>query len=321
MNPSGILGIHHVTAIASDPQRNIDFYAGVLGLRLVKRTVNFDDPGSYHFYYGDEGGTPGSILTFFLWPGAMRGRHGTGQLTITSFSISTESMGWWIERLRANDVEVEGPYARFEEEALVFTDHDGLRLELVTHPGADLRPGWESGPVPGQHAIRGFHGVTLSEAGYETTAELLRASMGFHEGESLGNRFRFVVGEGVARAYVDLLCQPDGNEGVVAGGTVHHVAWRAADDESQRAWRAKLVALGYNVTPVMDRQYFHSIYYREPGGVLFEIATDPPGFGIDEPRDELGTHLKLPPWLEPRRGMIEQILDPVRLPEYEVSGP
>jgi catechol 2,3-dioxygenase-like lactoylglutathione lyase family enzyme len=310
-----ILGIHHVTAIASDPQRNIDFYTGLLGLRLVKRTVNFDDPGTYHFYYGDETGRPGTILTFFPWPGAPRGQHGTGQLTVTSFSIPPDSMGYWVGRLKAHGAETEGPYARFDEEVLDFTDGDGLKLELVAHADAALRPGWESGAVPGEHAIRGFHGVTLSEEGYESTAELLHKHMGFHEGESFGNRFRYVAGEGGDRAYIDILCLPAGRRGSLAAGTVHHVAWRAANDQSQLAWRSKLVELDYNVTPVMDRQYFHSIYYREPGGVIFEIATDPPGFATDETVETLGTGLRLPPWLEPRRESIESVLPKIETPQ------
>lgn len=309
-----ILGIHHVTAIASDPQRNIDFYAGLLGLRLVKRTVNFDDPGTYHFYYGDETGTPGTILTFFPWPGAPRGRHGTGQLTVTSFSVPPDSMGWWINRLKAARIETEGPYPRFDEEVLDFHDHDGLQLELVAHGGAEGLAGWEGGAVPGEHALRGFYGVTLSEEGYQSTAGLLHRDMGFQEAGSFGNRFRYVAGDSARQARVDILCQPDGREGTMAAGTVHHVAWRVADDSAQLGWRARLVDLGYNVTPVMDRQYFHSIYYREPGGVIFEIATDPPGFGTDEAPDELGTHLKLPPWLESRRQIIAQTLPEIHLP-------
>ena len=309
-----ILGIHHVTAIASDPQRNIDFYVGVLGLRMVKRTVNFDDPGTYHFYYADETGTPGTILTFFPWPGAPRGRHGTGQLTVTSFSISPESMGWWVNRLKSIGVATEGPHNRFDEEVLGFADHDGLSLELVAHRDAALRGGWGGGSVPDEHAIRGFFGVSLSEEGYQSTAELLNRDMGFSEGSASGSRFRYEIGEGASKAHVDVLCQPDGREGTMAAGTVHHVAWRASDDATQLQWRAKLADLGYNVTPVMDRQYFHSIYYREPGGVIFEIATDPPGFQIDEPPGELGTRLKLPPWLESRRSIIEATVEPITLP-------
>ena len=311
----GILGIHHITAIASDPQRNVDFYAGVLGLRLVKRTVNFDDPSSYHFYYGDELGRPGTILTFFPWPGAPRGSHGNGQLTVTSFSIAPDSMGFWLDRLRARDVALEGPCTHFHEESLEFTDHDGLKLELVANQDAELRPGWERGPVPAVHTIRGFHGVTLSEEGYDGTAELLHGQMGFEQGESFGNRFRYAVGEGADRAYVDILCLPAGRVGSMAVGTVHHIAWRVANDESQLQWRSRLVDLNYYVTPVMDRQYFHSIYYREPGGIIFEIATDPPGFATDETPESLGSHLMLPPWLEARRKGIEEVLLPISLAE------
>jgi len=311
---SGIGGIHHVTAIAGDPQRNIDFYAGVLGLRLVKRTVNFDDPGSWHFYYGDETGTPGTILTFFAWPGAPRGRHGPGQLTVTSFSIAPESMAWWVDRLTAAGVEPKGPYSRFQEEVLDFADQDGLRLELVADAGADLRPGWAGGPVPPEHALRGFHGVTLTVEGCERTAELLHGHMGFAEGPSTGGRFRFTIGEGTALARVDVLCQPDGRPGTMGAGTVHHVAWRVADDASQVAWRARLADRGLNLTPVLDRQYFHSFYFREPGGVLFEIATDAPGFLVDESLEELGSRLRLPPWLEGRRDSIERALPPAGPP-------
>jgi len=223
-------------------------------------------------------------------------------------------MGYWVERLKSRGVEVEGPYTRFNEEALDFTDGDGLKLELVAHPDAEARPGWDSGSVSGEHSIRGFHGVTLSEEGYESTAELLHRHMGFVESDSFGNRFRYLVGEGAARAHVDVLCLPAGRPGSMAAGTVHHVAWRAADDRSQLAWRAKLVDLDYNVTPVMDRQYFHSIYYREPGGVIFEIATDPPGFATDETVETLGTALKLPPWLESRRDVIEGALPHIDAP-------
>jgi glyoxalase family protein len=309
-----ILGIHHVTAIASDPQRNVDFYAGVLGLRLVKRTVNFDDPGTYHFYYGDETGTPGTILTFFPWPGAARGRHGTGQLTTTSFAIRPDSMGFWVDRLRSQGLAVEGPSTRFSEEVLEFEDHDGLRLELVADAAVASRAAWEGGPVDPEHALRGFHGVTLSEEGYESTAELLHKQMGFQVAGSHGSRFRYVAGEGESKAYVDVLCLPAGREGTMGAGTVHHVAWRVADDRTQLHWRTRLADLDYNVTPVMDRQYFHSIYYREPGGVIFEIATDPPGFTLDESRESLGTGLKLPPWLESRREVIEDILPPIEVP-------
>jgi glyoxalase family protein len=315
----GILGIHHVTAIASDPQRNIDFYVGTLGVRLVKRTVNFDDPGTYHFYYGDDKGRPGTILTFFPWPGAPRGRQGTGQLTVTSFSVPSASMGWWIERLQSKGAEIEGPFRRFDDEVLAITDDDGLKLELVASAAGDRQGGWDGGSVPGEHAIRGFHGVTLSETGYELTAALLHRDMGFRVNGSEGNRYRYASGHGQDEAQIDILCQPDGRPGSMAAGTVHHVAWRVSDDETQLWWRSRLADMGFDVTPVMDRQYFHSIYFREPGGVIFEIATDPPGFGTDEQPAELGSGLKLPPWLESRRQIIEQTLPPITLPGPDAS--
>jgi glyoxalase family protein len=308
------LGLHHVTAIAGDPQRNADFYLEVLGLRLVKRTVNFDAPDTYHLYYGDEIGSPGSILTFFPWPGAPRGRRGTGQATTVGFSVPEAAMGWWAERLRDRAVEVEGPVSRAGEDVLVVIDPDGLRLELVASPTADPRPPWESGPVPPASAIRGLHSVTMTEGGPDLTAELLTGQLGFRLVEEEGDRLRFDVGDGGPGALVDVLAQPRSPRGLVAAGTVHHVAWRAPDDPAQQAWRAALVDEGVEVTPVIDRQYFHSIYFREPGGVLFEIATDNPGFAIDEPVERLGSGLRLPPWMEAERATIEASLPDLKLP-------
>jgi glyoxalase family protein len=308
-----ILGIHHITAIASDPQRNLDFYTEVLGLRLVKRTVNFDDPGSYHLYFGDQLGSPGSILTFFAWPMAGRGSSGVGQVEVTSFSIPESSLNYWEQRLLSAGMPAERSGKRFDEEALTFVDPDGLKLELVAHP---QQPGasqvWKDASVPAEHAIRGFYSVTLCEQGYEGTVEVLK-TMGFSKVGEQGNRFRFDVGQGGAGARVDILCASEASYGHVAVGTVHHVAWRVVDDNSQQSWRKRLVSKHMNVTPVMDRCYFHSIYFREPGGVLFELATDPPGFAIDEPAEKLGEALKLPPWLEPSRKNIEQVLPPIHM--------
>src|SRR5947209_20105020 len=220
-----ILGIHHVTAIADDPQRNIDFYTGVLGLRLVKLTVNFDDPQSYHLYYGDELGHPGTLLTFFAWPGVPRGRHGTGQVTVTAFSIPQGSLDYWIERLRQQGVSSTAPTARFDETVLSLHDPDGLALELVAHPQAELRPAWKEGPVPAEHALRGVHTVTLSEDGYERTAKLLTETLGFRPRSSENNVFRYEVAEGGPGAYVDVRRGPGRRRGHVAGGTVHPCAW------------------------------------------------------------------------------------------------
>jgi catechol 2,3-dioxygenase-like lactoylglutathione lyase family enzyme len=312
---SKIEGLHHVTAIAGEPQTNVNFYTGVLGLRLVKLTVNFDDPQTYHLYYGDGQGHPGTIMTFFPWLGAMSGRIGTGQLTVTSFAVPEKSLPYWRERLRQREVEFQEATSNFGEELLFFPDPDGLQLELVSTPNAEPVRVWERGPVPTEHAIRGFQRVTLSENGYERTAALLTETLGFKQVGKEGNRFRYTVGNGGAGRIVDLVCAPEGRPGRVAVGTVHHVAWRTATDQQQAQWRDRLTTLQYDVTPIIDRQYFHSIYFREPGGVLFEIATDPPGFATDETIDRLGTSLKLPPWLEEARSQLEQLLPPIELPK------
>src|SRR5579862_323243 len=317
MKMSDILGLHHVTAIAGDPQLNIDFYGGVLGLRLVKLTVNYDDPTTYHLYYGDGQGHPGTILTFFPWPGAARGRIGTGQATDTAFAVPEGALDYWRARLRDHHVEHKDAHSAVDERALAFLDPDGLQLELVSVPDANPDRAWDHGPVPVEFGIRGFHHVTLCEEGYERTAALLTDTMGFRLVHSQGNQFRYAapaagVGSG-AGSIVDLACMPAARTGRVAVGTVHHVAWRTSSDAGQLEWRAILSARQYNVTPVIDRKYFHSIYFREPGGVLFEIATDPPGFAIDEPAGELGTHLVLPDWLEPSRAELHRILPKVTL--------
>ncbi len=310
-----ITRLHHVTAIASDPQRNLDFYVGLLGLRFVKRTVNFDDPASYHFYFGDARGTPGTILTFFLWPGARRGIRGTGQIEATVFAIPANSVDYWLDRFKEHHVPAEKTSARFGEEVIRFADPDGLLIELsASNSIAGVEP-WSDSTVPIEHSLRGFHSVSAALEGYEHTAKLLTDAFGYRLVEQSGNRFRFAApGEGRLGRIIDLLCVPDGSAGRVAVGSVHHIAFRAHDDEEQRNWRHRLVELGYNVTPVIDRTYFHSIYFREPGGVLFEIATDPPGFSLDESVEELGNNLRLPPWLEPTRSQIEEILPPIKIP-------
>jgi glyoxalase family protein len=310
-----VLGIHHVTAMAGDAQVNLDFYTRVLGLRLVKRTVNFDDPGTYHLYFGDRIGTPGTILTFFPWGArSLRGRIGTGQVSVTSFSIPTASVSFWMDRLKRLDVAVGEPTPRFDETALRLRDRDGVGLELVAAATADARPGWSNGDVPIEHSIRGFHHAALSLAGYERTAVLLTTTLGFRAAGEAGQRFRFVAGEGTPGAIVDLVCEPGRMRGSMGVGVVHHIAYRAATDEAQRALRQRIVDAGHDATPVLDRQYFHSVYFREPGGVLFEIATDPPGFSIDEPVAEFGRSLKLPSWLESQRDEIEASVTPLTVP-------
>ena len=311
-----IAGLHHVTAIASDPQRNLDFYIGLLGLRLVKRTVNFDDPGTYHFYFGDARGTPGTILTFFSWPGARRGHRGVGQIEATAFAISPDSVGYWLDRFKEQHVTAEKTSARFGEEVIRFTDPDGLLLELIASDSSGKTESWIDSSVPEEHSLRGFHSVSASLEGYERTAKLLTESFGYRLVEESGNRFRFVApGESGPGRVVDLLCMPDSRSGAIAAGSVHHIAFRAKDDAEQLQWREHLVELGYNATPVIDRTYFHSIYFREPGGILFEIATVPPGFTLDEKLDELGMHLRLPPWMESARSQIERVLPPIELPD------
>ena len=309
-----ITGIHHVTAIATDPQKNVDFYTRILGLRLVKQTVNFDDPSTYHFYYADELGHPGTILTFFPWPMARRGSRGSGQAVVTSFSVSEGSLGFWTERLSEAGVPSDGVTARFDEEVLTFYDPDGLQLELVAHAeGAEGEP-WSDGSIPLAHAVRGFHGVTLAVRNLEPTARLLTGTMGLAAADARENRFRFEAAPGAVGRRTDILHTPETGRGVIAAGTVHHVAYRVPNDMSQAAWTEKLHAAGMQVTEVRDRQYFKSIYFREPGGVLFEFATDPPGFTWDEKPAELGTGLKLPLWLEPQRDRIERALPSIDLP-------
>jgi glyoxalase family protein len=325
-----IFGIHHVTAITSDPQRNIDFYTGILGLRFVKLTVNQDDPTSYHLYYGDELGRPGTILTFFHWPNIPRGHRGTSQVVATAFLVPEGSIDYWMSRLMKCQIEVHGPSTRFDDEQVIsLHDPDGLELEIVAHGSADDRSSniWKKGPIPTQHAIRGFYSVTLSEEGYERTASILTNELGFVPTRQDGSRFRYEIPtakpstsvkvdteEGGLKGgakIVDVLCLPYAQQGVIGIGSVHHVAYRTPTDAQQQVVRRKLVRARLNATPVIDRFYFHSVYFREPGGVLFEIATNPPGFTVDEETDELGTHLVLPPWLESVRGDLEKILPPI----------
>jgi glyoxalase family protein len=331
----GIFGIHHVTAITSDPQRNINFYANNLGLRFVKLTVNQDDPTSYHLYYGDELGRPGTILTFFHWPDAPRGHRGTSEVVATSFLIPENSINYWIDRLKSKQMEFRGPYKRFDDSEQVITLHDpdGLELELVAHKSAEDRSVnvWKEGPIPREHAIRGFYSVTLSEEGYERTASVLTDELGFIPTHQDGSRFRYEIpttatssptinqGEeiGGGANIVDVLCLPYTQRAVIGIGSVHHVAWRTPTDEQQKVLRHNIVRARLNATPIIDRFYFHSVYFREPGGILFEIATNPPGFMTDEKAEELGTHLVLPPWLESMRKDLEKILPQVDLPKKE----
>jgi glyoxalase family protein len=311
-----IPGIHHITAIAGDPQENIDFYTNILGLRLVKITVNFDDPGRYHLYYGDEEGSPGTILTFFSWPGASPGRSGAGQIADIAFTIPADSLGYWYDRLRKFDIEAGRPIPRFEEKVMAFQDHDGLNLELIAREEVDDLPVWEDGPVPSEHAIRGFHTTTLLEQNPDPVTSLLVKHFGYSlVGEESDYR-RLQAQDADAGAYIDIRTVSDANRARMGAGAVHHIAFRTPDDDSQQHWQQTLVNAGFDVTKVMDRKYFRSIYFREPGGVLFEIATDTPGFTVDEPLEELGTGLRLPDWYEDQRAAIVKALPEVRLPGY-----
>jgi glyoxalase family protein len=335
----GIFGIHHVTAITSNPQKNIDFYTGSLGLRLVKLTVNQDDPTAYHLYYGDELGRPGTILTFFHWPNIPRGRRGTSQVIATAFLIPENSINYWIDRFKSKQIEFRGPSKRFDDEQVItLYDHDGLELELVAHKSAEDRSVnvWKESPIPIEHAIRGFYSATLSEEGYERTASVLTDELGFIPTRHDGSRFRYEipttetpsstssigkeeVGVGGARI-VDVLCLPYTQQALIGIGSVHHMAFRTPTDEQQMILRHNIVKARLNATPVIDRFYFHSVYFREPGGVLFEIATNPPGFAVDEKVGMLGTRLVLPPWLESMRSDLEKILPPVNFPKRQVGN-
>ncbi len=286
-----LLGLHHVTAFAGDAKTNLDFYTRVMGLKLIKRTVNFDDPGTYHFYFGDPEGTPGSILTFFPWPTAPPGRNGTGQAAGVSFSIPRNALGKWIERLRNEGVAVKDAADRFGEEFIEFSDPHGLKIELFA-----------AAPASDNCSILRLHSATLCEAVAELTAEALQKTLGFDCLRTAENRTRFDL----AGTPLDIVEMPGVERGRMSAGVVHHIAWRVANEAEQLKWRAKLIEAGLRVTRVIDRQYFKSIYFREPGGVLFEIATDGPGFFVDEP--ELGVSLRLPPWLEPIRESIERRL-------------
>jgi glyoxalase family protein len=313
-------GIHHVTAIATDPQANVDFYIAVLGLRLVKTTVNFDDPGTYHLYYGNEAGQPGTVLTFFPWPSAPRGRQGTGQTTTIGLSVPEGALGWWDQHLTRLGVDHTAPARRMDEEVLSLRDPDGITLELVAHAGAPEAAPWERGPIGVDTAVRGFHSITMTEQDLDPTHGMMVDRLSFRVVDEGGGRVRYDAGRGGAGTIVDVVAQPSGPRGLTAAGTVHHVAFRAPDLETEVGWRDELLDQGVHVTEVRDRQYFKSIYFREPGGVLFEIATDDPGFTADEPLLELGRHLKLPPWLEPSREQIERTLPQLKIPPVNSPG-
>jgi glyoxalase family protein len=303
-----ISGIHHITAIAGDARRNAQFYTRVLGLRLVKKTVNFDDPQTYHFYFGDETGTPGSILTFFPWARVRQGYNGAGMASDIGYSVPAGSLSFWEERLSRFNVKHTLQNERFGEPHLAFRDPDGLHIELIEPAGEDKRKPWQTDEIKADAATRGFYSTTLSLKSIQPTAEILTGVFGYQFLKQEKNRYRFVTDEPVHAGTIDLLELPDASRGLNAGGTIHHIAFRMKDDNMQAEIREKIAGLGLNPTPRINRNYFYSVYFREPGGVLFELATDSPGFTVDEPLSELGTHLKLPEQFEPARAEIEQVL-------------
>ena len=306
-------GIHHVTAIAGRVNRNLDFYRQVLGLRLVKKTVNFDDPGTYHLYYGDEVGHPGTILTFFPWGDAALGRAGVGLAQQTAFRVPAASIGYWTHRLIEMGVAHEALERRFGEPVLSFVDPDRMGLALVGVAGAEGEPGWSDGGVPAEHAVRGFHGVTLMLQDAARTGAVLTDVLGFAQAGREGALVRFQARDAPFGGVVDIREAKGFLAGSMGRGSVHHIAFRAPDDAAQAAMARKLADHHHlDPTAQMDRQYFRSVYFREPGGVLFEIATDEPGFAVDEPVASLGRDLKLPSFLEPQRKQIEAVLLPLK---------
>ena len=302
---TNILGLHHITAIAGNAKRNYDFYTGVLGLRLVKKTVNFDDPGTYHFYFGDEVGTPGSILTFFPWEGIAPGNQGAGQATEVVYAVPVGSLDFWRNRLESLQIKVETG-KRFDEEYLSFKDPDGLPLTLLAPIQSDSRTGWHTKEVSTDVAIKGFHSVTLTLNRKDATQQVLEL-LGYTLTGQENTRYRYAT-EAIDTAHIIDIVEVNTPRGVNAAGTIHHIAFRVKDEEVQMAIREKIVKAGYQITPKIDRNYFFSLYFREPGGVLFEIATDNPGFATDESVSELGSHLMLPAQYEASRARIEEVL-------------
>lgn len=301
-------GIHHITAIASDQKRNFDFYTKVLGLRFIKKTVNYDDPSTYHFYFGDTVGSPGTILTFFPHPDLPKGRAGTGQAVEIAFSIPKNAIPFWIDRFHTLGIDYQGPEKHFDDTVLRINDPDGLMLEFVGVDGLPEDNLWTAEGIGADVAIRGFHSISLWVTEQEKTAEILTTQLGFKPLGNDGSRYRYATGEAGHGQTVDLRVLPGMWKGAPGAGTVHHVAWRVGDDEAELKTREGIQALGQHLTPVIDRNYFHSVYFREPNGVLFELATDNPGFDIDEPIENLGQTLMLPPKYEQHRDAITAAL-------------
>ena len=313
--PENVPGVHHVTAIANDVQRTVDFYVGTLGLRFIKKTVNFDVPDTYHIYFGDQVGTPGTAMTFFGWPHLPWGPAGAGQVTTVAFAVPASSLAFWERRLGEFGVEASRE-RRFDTELVALKDPDGILIELVGQASDTRWTPWPDSPVGEGEQIRGFHSVGLTVREEGPTAEFLAGVMGFKEIAREPGMVRYATGEGGPDSILDLMVEPEAATGEETTGTVHHVAWRALDDPHQLDWRHTLLEAGRQVTPVIERRYFRSIYFREPGGVLFEIATDRPGFTVDEPVEALGSGLQLPPQHEDKREGLDYNLAPIIVPTF-----
>lgn len=303
-----VLGLHHITAIAGNAKQNLNFYTKVLGQRFVKKTVNFDDPGTYHFYFGDEKGMPGTVLTFFPWAGVRRGTNGAGMATGIGYSVPSESLEFWKDRFKRFNVKQEEIGERFGEKYLHFQDPDGLQIDFIAPVNEDKRKPWETNEIEAINATKGFHSVTLTLNKVDPTAEVLTDILGYKLLKQEGNRYRFITDAVDNASIVDIIEAPGLGAGINSAGTNHHVAFRVKDDNILMDYREKVLSKGLNITPKIDRDYFYSLYFREPGGVLFELATENPGFDKDEHLDELGTHLKLPRQYESARTEIEKVL-------------
>lgn len=302
-----LLGIHHITAMCGDPQANVDFYCGVLGLRLVKVTINYDDPGTYHLYYGDGLGRPGSLYTTFPWPSSYRGTPGLGQVESVAYSVPKGAHGFWKERLTTKGIPFTSNLNALNESVLSLADPDGITVEIIESAN-DGRSASAWDGLGDDVAIRGFHSAGIASARPGESTQFLINTLGFREIYNDGETIRFEVGAGGAGTYVDIIDRPGRDFGRMGGGTVHHIAFRTESEQMSEQWRQIIVANGRNVTPIVDRNYFKSLYFREPGGVLYELATDPPGMTYNESLDQLGSGLMLPPWLEERRDEIESVL-------------
>ena len=301
-------GIHHITALAGNAQRNYDFYVKSLGMRLVKKSVNQDDPGTYHLFYGNANGSPGSGLTFFPWPMARQGKPGLGEAVKVALAVPEDSIHYWAEHFGEEGIDFDGPYDRFGQQAIGFKVPDRLHLELVFDEQAEQLPGWDQGTVPAQYGIRGFWGTTLRLKETGPTADVLKNVFGFQETGSTEHAKLYATDAPIGGSII--IEEGEDKPSANGRGIIHHVAFRAKDDDEQKKMRNMVSEMDLNPTDVIDRHWFHSVYFQSPGGVLFEIATDGPGYAVDEDADKLGQKLILPPWLESRRDMIEK-----RLPE------